>query len=115
MNRVLAVFILAIVGSVWSPIAFAQENVKDTTQRAYVRCLLASTQKMDDQRSDAATIALAIIPLCASEFAAAKAAWGKAAPNPAAAKMLYDQMDAGQIELATAAVLQVRKDKANSN
>ena len=115
MKRVPAVFLLAIVGSVWPHFAVAQESDMEATQRAYVGCLLASAQKMDDQRSDAAAIARIIMPLCASEFAAAKAAWGRTAPNPAAAQMLYDKMDAGQIQLATAAVLQVRKDKENSN
>jgi hypothetical protein len=62
---------------------------------------------MDDGKSDAATIAIAIKPICAGEFAHYVQMAGQAL-NPEARRMFEDKIQVRQIETATVAVLDER-------
>jgi hypothetical protein len=93
----------------------AQNDERDATIQAYQDCLHRAAAQYDDQKSDAENIAAAIVAMCAREYAAEKAAWGKSISDPAEARMLFERMDAMQLRQAIDRVLKERQDRANSN
>jgi hypothetical protein len=108
----------------WAAISFsailstasrAQNDERDATIQAYQDCLHRAAAQYDDQKSDAGNIAAAIVSMCAQEYAAEKAAWGKATSDPAEARALFDRMDAMQLRQAVELVLKERHDRASSN
>jgi hypothetical protein len=95
-------------------VSLAQVDERDATEQAYLDCLQRAAGQHDDQKSDAAAVAGAIIPLCASEYAAQKAAWGRFATDPASQRTLFDRMDAAQLQTAKDAVLKERLGRASN-
>lgn len=94
-------------------VALAQVDERDGTERAYSDCLERVASQIDDQKSDVAAIANAIIPLCASEYAAQKTAFGRFTSDPAAQRALFDAMDAARVQTATSVVLRERLGHAS--
>jgi hypothetical protein len=80
---------------------------------AYFSCLDAAAREMDDGRSDASTIALAIKSLCASQFASTVEIEGRSL-NPAARRLFESKAQDSQLEMATQAVLAGRADRAKT-
>jgi hypothetical protein len=74
----------------------------------YMSCLHSAALKMDDGKSDAASVALAIEPLCAKEFENSISIYGQGM-NPEAQAMFENNVQGRQMELATMAVLDERK------
>jgi hypothetical protein len=93
----------------------AQNNELDAAVEAYQACLQRAAAQIDDQNSDVTTIATAIVPMCAMEFAAEKSAWGKTFSDPAAAQTEFARMDASQLQHVVEVVLNERHDRAKSN
>ena len=106
-----AIFFPAIL----STVSRAQNDERDATIQAYQDCLHRAAAQYDDQKSDAGNIAAAIVTMCAQEYAAEKAAWGKTTSDPAEARMLFERMDAMQLRQAIELVLKERQDRASSN
>jgi len=108
----------------WAAISFpailstacrAQNDERDATIQAYQDCLHRAAAQYDDQKSSAENVASAIVAMCAQEYAAEKAVWGKTVSDPAEARMLFERMDAMQLRQAIELVLKERQDRANSN
>jgi hypothetical protein len=55
------------------------------------------------------------VAMCAQQYAAEKAAWGKTASDPAEVRLLFERMDALQLRQAIELVLKERQDRASSN
>ena len=109
-----SISVLAI-GLLLSTQCQAQNDELDAAIQAYQDCLYRAAAQHDDLKSDAAAIAGAITPMCAQEYAAEKAAWGKNFSDAAAAKAEFGRMDALQARQATEVVLKERQDKAKRN
>ena len=86
----------------------ATESEKNAALMAYLTCLHNAARKMDDGRSDAMSVALAIKPPCAAEFRTSVKVRGRDM-NREAFSMFEDRMEPKQLELATTAVLDERK------
>jgi hypothetical protein len=91
----------------------ATEKEKRDALFAYFSCLDAAAREMDDGRSDASTIALAIKSLCASQFARTVELEGGGL-NPAARRLFESKVQDSQLEMATQAVLAGRADRAKT-
>lgn len=87
----------------------ASDAEKNEAIKAHFLCLVNAAAKMDDHRSDAATIAIAIEPMCAREFEVVIETFSRAAPNSVAAGMLRQRLMADQLQTATGAVLSERQ------
>lgn len=106
--------LLLFLGIMALPAAsLAQVEERDATERAYSDCLERAAGQIDDQKSDVAAIANAIIPLCAGEYAAQKTAFGRYTSDPAAQRALFDAMDAARVQTATGVVLRERLGHAS--
>jgi hypothetical protein len=86
----------------------ASEEAKTQAMNAYLACLHKAAPKMDDGKSDAMSVALAIKPLCAGEFArSVKLSGSDLAPY---ARNLFEKgAREKELELATMVVLDERK------
>ena len=73
----------------------------------YVACLDAAARRLDDGRSDVATIAAAVRSACAVKFAEPAKKPG-ATMNAAARKKYEERLQARQLELSTMVVLDAR-------
>ncbi|MGA8649066.1 MAG: hypothetical protein WB677_00295 [Xanthobacteraceae bacterium] len=73
----------------------------------YVACLDAAAWRLDDRRSDVATIAAAVRSACATKFTEPVKMQG-ATMNAAARQKYEERLQARQLELSTMAVLDVR-------
>jgi hypothetical protein len=93
----------------------AQQPVINQTNPAYLDCLRRAVNQIDDQKSDASIIAQAILPMCAQEYAANRAAFGRRTTNPVTEQQLLERMDAAKSQVATGIVLKARDSKAKSN
>lgn len=91
----------------------ATESETNAAYSAYFSCFDEFAPKYDDGRSDAQTIALAIIPLCAPQRDALADVMNKGKPKRylPLAKQVIDRQ---ALSVATAAVLVARKDNAES-
>jgi hypothetical protein len=89
----------------------ATEKEKRDAFFAYFSCLDAAAREMDDDRSDASTIALSIKSLCASQFARTVELEGGRF-NPAARRPFQSKVEDSQLEMATQAVLAGRAKTA---
>jgi hypothetical protein len=79
--------------------------------KAYTDCLLAAAQKDDDQRSDAATIALSIETSCVEQFRAVEE-WYTRDMSPIARQETFDKFNQSQLQVAIGAVLTVRRSRS---
>jgi hypothetical protein len=73
----------------------------------YVGCLEAAARRLDDGRSEVATIAAAVRSACAAKFAEPVKMPG-APMNTAARKKYEERLQARQLELSTMVVLDAR-------
>ena len=73
----------------------------------YVACLDAAARRLDDGRSDVATIAAAVKAACAAKFAEPVETPG-ATLNAAARQKYEERLQARQLELSTMVVLDAR-------
>ena len=97
------------VGRLFAGVArLASEEPKQKAMKDYMGCLEAAAAKMDDGKSDAMTVAMAIKPLCAGEFAQSVKLSGSGL-SPYARNLFEEKVQANQLELATTAVLDHRR------
>lgn len=89
------------------------EEEKQQAMNDYIHCLHTAAAKMDDGKSDALTIAVAIKPFCAAEFARSVKLSGSGM-SPYARSLFEQRVQTTQIELGTTAVLDHRKDAAGN-
>jgi hypothetical protein len=117
--KVAATAVLALaavsVPAILSTACRAQNDERDATIQAYQDCLHRAAAQYDDQKSDAENVAAAIVAMCAQEYAAEKAAWGKTVSDPAEARTMFERMDSMRLRQAIELVLKQRQDRANSN
>jgi hypothetical protein len=83
----------------------------DAAQTSLSNCLGQAAERLDDGRSDAATVGLAIEPLCAAQFAQLQALNGQGL-NPAAYELYVAKSRPRALEFATGMVLRVRALRA---
>ena len=83
---------------------------KSDAMRAYISCLHSAPRKIDDGKSDAMSVALALKPLCVAEFTKSVKIQGQGM-NPQARRMFEDRVAARQLEIGTTAVLEERKSR----
>ena len=89
---------------------FADPTPED---RAYIGCLIAATQRLDDHRSDAATVAQAIQGVCSHEWQAEKEEAVRDM-NPTARQMTIEKLDQKQLQLSIQVVLTVRSKSSSA-
>jgi hypothetical protein len=90
----------------------ATDQERSAALTPLISCLIASARKLDDNRSDASTIALALRSPCAAEFARSRDVFGRSL-NPAARRMFDREEDASFLQLATTVVLGERAKRQN--
>jgi hypothetical protein len=90
-----AVVFLMLTGCLSNPVS---EEAKQQAMKAYMDCLQAAAAKMDDGKSDAMTIAMAIKPLCAGEFGQSVKLSGSGL-SPYARNLFEERVKASQLEL----------------
>ena len=86
----------------------------DAASGNLANCLGRAAEQLDDGKSDAATIGLAIEPLCTAQFSQLSAVIGRGL-NPAAYNLYLEKNTASQLEIATGMVLKVRSLRAQKN
>jgi hypothetical protein len=109
IQQVLLLGIIAgcLSGCASSPPERATDQERNDALQTLISCLHAAAKKLDDNRSDAGTVALGMRPLCAAEFARSRDVYGRHL-NPAA-RQIYDRQDTESfLQLATTAVLDER-------
>lgn len=82
----------------------------EDSRHAYVRCLFASADRLDDQTSDTHSVAEAIIPTCASQFDAMVSAH-VAGYDDEAASLAAQKWDHARLSLAVSVVERERQLK----
>ena len=100
---------LAACGSATPPPASTAEM--DAVTTALSNCLGQAAERLDDGKSDAATIALAMQPMCATQFSQFEEANGRTL-NPAAYNLYLAKVRPHRLEVATGIVLRVRAVRA---
>jgi hypothetical protein len=93
----------------------ATESEKSDAGKAYIACLHKAARRMDDGKSDAMSVALAIKPICAAEFRTLLKLHVQGAPylDVDARKRVEDSMEPRQLEWGTTAVLDERKRQSH--
>lgn len=107
------IMFLVLTGCLSNQQESVSEEAKQQAMKAYMDCLHAAAAKMDDGKSDAMTVAMAIKPLCAGEFAQSVKLSGSDL-SPYARNLFEQRVQGSQIELGVVAVLDQRKG-AKSN
>jgi single-stranded DNA-binding protein len=102
------ILFLMLAGCLPEQQELASEEAKQKAMKDYIGCLEAAAAKMDDGKSDAMTVATAIKPLCAGEFAQSVKLSGSGL-SPYARNLFEEKVQANQLELATTAVLDHRR------
>jgi hypothetical protein len=109
-----AVFLLSVSLANCAPAIPPSPQVDLAEERAvfssYRACLFDAARRLDDGKSDALTIAAAVVPACGAEREKAQALYGRGLPLPAQIRyrqQLRDHPEA-DLELATGIVLEVR-------
>ena len=77
-------------------------------------CLGRAAERLDDGQSDAATVGLAIEPVCAAQFSQLAEINGRSL-NPATYNLYLEKARPHQLEFATNVVLKVRALRAQRN
>lgn len=86
----------------------ANESAQKALEAAYADCTMAAVQRLDDGRSDPASVAMGVAGACAGQYA--QLSWqmqGQAFTEGGQAAM-RDQMRTNELRLATSAVLTYR-------
>jgi len=91
--------------------AVATDQEKTAAMNTYIACVHNAAHKIDDGRSDAASVALAIEPLCAGEFQRSVEA-SEQGMSPYARRMFEEGVQPVQLQLGTTAVLDERRARA---
>jgi hypothetical protein len=86
----------------------ATQQQKDEADVTYLVCMHKAARQLDDGKSDAASVALAIMPSCTSEFRNSLRVSNREM-NPQARKMFESDIERRQIEIATKMVLEERQ------
>jgi len=81
---------------------------RSAAQGEWVNCLTSAVERFDDGRSDAASVASGIAPVCAASYRVLVTALVCNAPTPHAQLALSQNSDALEQKLATSAVLAYR-------
>jgi hypothetical protein len=111
LQRSLHILIIAsacVAGCSSAPQAIeATEQEKDDAATAWISCLAASAEDMDDGISDASTVAVAVAAMCHSEFLASRETFSRGMNAPT--RTMFER-GAGDMEIenATIAVLKAR-------
>jgi hypothetical protein len=92
----------------------ATEQEKSDAMGAYISCLHSAARKIDDGKSDAMSVALALKPLCVAEFRKSITTHSQGM-NPEARRMFEDRIEARQLAFCTTVVLEERKMRGQSN
>jgi hypothetical protein len=111
MTEIPRVFLMGIIAAYLSGCATKPPEVTDQERNdamnALISCLHAAAKKLDDNRSEASTVALGLRSLCAAEFAPSREVYGRHL-NPAARQMYDRKEQEAFIQIATTAVLDER-------
>ena len=92
----------------------ASDQQKSAAAKVYVDCLMRGAAGMDDQRSDARTIALAVEGLCTKDFSIMNNV-DTSGMNPEERSYYYRLSDSNEIKFATEAVLKERSLRGATN
>jgi len=96
-----------------NPTRPASQAEIDAAASDYTNCLNKAAERLDDGKSEVATIALAIEPICADQFSRSTETYGRGM-DPT--DVLYrDIVQGRQLQLATGAVLNVRSQRSRQN
>jgi hypothetical protein len=82
----------------------ATDQERSDATDAFLSCLIVADRKLDDNRSDASTIALGLKSFCAAAFARARDVDGRSL-NPQAQQMYHQLDEEAFIHIATTVVL----------
>jgi hypothetical protein len=111
--RIIAACVLAsmlVACADQQPKAFVANAAQNDAIEQYTLCLIKAAQATDDHISDAATIGLAILPMCAAAHQRAMDAMTQNVSLDAKVMFLRKE-DAHRLELATAIVLKSRQHR----
>lgn len=108
---VITVFVPIFLSACVSQEAPASEVVLHNAAERYISCLVTTASRLDDKKSDASSVALALLPFCREEFQTYVKLSGQHL-NPEARLMFENKAEAGQLEIATSAVLTSRRQTA---
>jgi hypothetical protein len=97
-----------------SPTAPASTAEIDAATNNLGNCLGRAAEQMDDGKSDARTVGLAIEPVCATQFSQVAEINGRSL-NPAAYNLYLEKVRPDQLEFAAGIVLKVRSLRAQLN
>jgi hypothetical protein len=93
----------------------------DAADTAYIDCLVSAARELDDGKSDAATIAGAVVPICTGKASIANETHFRVLPdavrqNPGVREGYYQHDERDQQRVATDTVLRLRAARRqNSN
>lgn len=105
------VSLAVLVGACSTPIPPASDGEKSAALQAFQQCLLQKAREMDDGRSDATTVALAIRPYCRSYYTR----WlglSLQDSSPAVQQQTYRQFENRDIQSAREIVMMGRRRKS---
>jgi hypothetical protein len=94
-----------------SPTAPVSTTEIDAATSNLGNCLGRAAEQMDDGKSDARTVGLAIEPVCATQFSQVAEINGRSL-NPAAYNLYLEKMRPDQLEFAANVVLKIRALRA---
>ena len=107
MRYVIALAALLLAGP-FAASAQEPDPASDQVMHVLVTCLHAAARRLDDGRSDAATVALSIRSACVPEYFTARDVIGRHV-SPAVRQMYIQEVDASFAQTAIAVVLDDRK------
>lgn len=85
----------------------ATDQEQSASGLAYIACLHESARKIDDGKSDAATIAMAIRPMCSGQFALYRESVSRG-ENVQVRRMVDERFSRAELDYGTRAVLDER-------
>jgi hypothetical protein len=112
MGKLCVSLIALLLGACGSTPPPATEEEKNAVLEAQYACLTNAAKELDDHKSDASTIAVAVAGKCVAEFDAAATLWGRTLP-PMAAAELRRQAEDQAVVFATRIVLEERRGNSN--
>ena len=89
----------------------ATSGEREQALSALNACLQAAARKLDDGRSEAGTVALALRPSCATEFAHSRDASARSLNSQQASQAYHRMDDQAFKQAATAAVIEERAQR----
>lgn len=98
-------FLLPLAGCI------TNETNKDAARQAYSACTMAAVARLDDGRSDPASVAMGVAGACAGQYAMLSDTMQGDMITVRGQNAMRDQMQSNELRLATAAVLTYRAAK----